>query len=210
MTTTTSTNGRLCNQIIRNLCVSLIAQKHNLCVEYSSYDKIKSLGIDLFIGTCKYENTIILNDDNFFEVLNLHQGELNANLNPNGIYNNGTYFQTKEITNHLYTYLHQPDIQKNIITMNPFKNRFLNNKDCFIHIRLTDVAQHNPGYAYYAKALAQMKFDNLYIASDDTNHAIIKQIVEKYPQAIIINYDEIMTLHFAMTTRHIILSHGSF
>ena len=94
--------------------------------------------------------------------------------------------------------------------MNPFKNRFLNNNDCFIHIRLTDVAQHNPGYAYYAKALAQMKFDNLYIASDDTNHAIIKQIVEKYPQAIIINYDEIMTLHFAMTTRHIILSHGSF
>jgi hypothetical protein len=33
MTTTTATNGRLCNQIIRNLAVSLLAEKHDLYVD---------------------------------------------------------------------------------------------------------------------------------------------------------------------------------
>jgi len=42
--TTTSNNGRLCNQIIRNLCVSLVAKKHNLFVIYNSYNKITKLG----------------------------------------------------------------------------------------------------------------------------------------------------------------------
>jgi hypothetical protein len=37
MTTTTYSNGRLCNQIIRNLAVSFIAEKNNLKVEYSNY-----------------------------------------------------------------------------------------------------------------------------------------------------------------------------
>ena len=52
MTTTTYNNGRLCNQIIRNLAVSFIAKKHNLNVNYANYDLISSqLVIDLFIGT---------------------------------------------------------------------------------------------------------------------------------------------------------------
>ena len=34
MTSTTGYNGRLGNQIIRNLAVSLIAEKHNLKVDY--------------------------------------------------------------------------------------------------------------------------------------------------------------------------------
>ena len=48
MTTITPSNGRLCNQIIRNLCVSLIAKKYNL-----------------FIGQNKYNDSIELNDSNF-------------------------------------------------------------------------------------------------------------------------------------------------
>ena len=43
MTTTTQYNGRLCNQIIRNLAVSKIAEKNDLFVEYSSYEEIKQL-----------------------------------------------------------------------------------------------------------------------------------------------------------------------
>jgi len=34
MISTTGSNGRLGNQIIRNLAVSLLAKKHNLKVEY--------------------------------------------------------------------------------------------------------------------------------------------------------------------------------
>jgi hypothetical protein len=41
MTTTTATNGRLCNQIIRNLAVSLLAEKRFVCglceLRYNSF-----------------------------------------------------------------------------------------------------------------------------------------------------------------------------
>ena len=68
--TTTICNGRLCNQIIRNIAVSLIAEKNDLYVNYWNYTLIHQLGIDLFIGNKKYENTISLNDDNYFSIYN--------------------------------------------------------------------------------------------------------------------------------------------
>ena len=52
-TITVGTQGRLCNQIIRNIAVSLIACKNNLYVEYYNYDKIAKLGIRLYIGEKK-------------------------------------------------------------------------------------------------------------------------------------------------------------
>ena len=51
--TTTIENGRLGNQIIRNLAVSQIASKNNLFVKYSSHEKIQQLGIILFVGDKK-------------------------------------------------------------------------------------------------------------------------------------------------------------
>jgi hypothetical protein len=48
MTTTIATNGRLGNQIIRNLAVSLIAEKFNLHVDYVNFNLINDLGINLF------------------------------------------------------------------------------------------------------------------------------------------------------------------
>ena len=37
-----------------------------------------------------------------------------------------------------------------------------------------------------------------------------KNIVEKYPNAKLIDYDEVDTIHFGSTNKHVILSHGSF
>ena len=45
MSSTTLRNGRLGNIIIRNLAVSLIAQKHNLFVDYAANNLIEQLGI---------------------------------------------------------------------------------------------------------------------------------------------------------------------
>jgi hypothetical protein len=64
MTTTTATNGRLCNQIIRNLAVSLLA-KHDLYVDYASCGTIRSLGIKLYCGANRYGETKVLTDANF-------------------------------------------------------------------------------------------------------------------------------------------------
>lgn len=200
---TTTNKGRLGNQIIRNLAVSLIAEKHNLKVEYSNKELITKLGIDLFSGSNIYNNIEELNDNNYFSILNCDN--LNYGLNPNN-----NFFQTKEITNFLYKYLHNDYIKSNIIKKNPFNERYNINNDLFIHIRLTDAASWNVGITYYLNTIQIINYDNLYISTDDKNHTIIKKIFELYSLAKIIDYDEIKTFQFASTCKHIILSHGSF
>ena len=68
MTSTTGTNGRLGNQIIRNLAVSLIAEKHNIKVNYYNKDLINKLGINLFSGINEYNSIQELTDNNYFTI----------------------------------------------------------------------------------------------------------------------------------------------
>ena len=201
--TTTIENGRLGNQFIRNLSVSLIAEKYDLNVSYCNKHIFNTLGINLFSGNNSYEYTECLNEENYFTIYNC--GNLNYNLNPNN-----SFFQTKEITNFLYDYLHKDIIKKNIIETNPFKERYNVNNDLCIHIRLTDASQWNPGFKYYLKIIKNINYDNLYISTDEPNHPIIKEILHLYPLANLINYDEVNTIQFASTCKYIILSHGSF
>ena len=98
MTSTTGSNGRLGNQIIRNLAVSLLAEKHNLKVDYYNNVLICKLGINLFSGINSYDCIQDLTDNNYFTIYNCDN--LSYNLDPNS-----NYFQTKEITNFLYNYL---------------------------------------------------------------------------------------------------------
>jgi hypothetical protein len=201
--TTTIAYGRLGNQIIRNLAVSLIAEKFNLHVNYVNFSIIDALGIPLFCGIHAYQETISLTEDNYFSVYNSDQ--LSTNLDPNK-----SFFQTKEITNFLYRYLHSENIKTNIINKNHFQSRYNNNNDLFIHIRLTDVAHYNPGIRYYVNIIKTIDFDHLYLSTDDFHHTIIREIMTHYPDAKIIYLDEISTFQFASTCKHIILSHGSF
>jgi len=202
-TTITYCNGRLCNQIIRNLAVSLIAKKHNLKVDYSSCDLIAQLGIDLFSGNYTNNNIVKLTDDNYFSILN--GDDLNCALDPNS-----NYFQTKEITIFLHEYLHAEYVKSKIIEKNPFKCRYNENNDLFIHVRLTDAADWNPGVNYYLNAIKSIHFDNLHIATDEKHNPIITTLLETYPSAKLVDEDEIRTIQFGSTCRHVILSHGSF
>ena len=201
--TSTEKNGRLGNQIIRNLAVSLIAEKHNIKVNYCNKDLINKLGINLFSGSNTYKSIQKLTGDNYFTIYNYDN--LDYNLNPNN-----NYFQTKEITNFLYNYLHTDVIKSQIIEKNIFKERYNNNNDLLIHVRLTDVAKFNPGINYYLNTIKTINFENLYISTDDKKHNIIIKILELYPNAKLINYDEITTFQFSSTCKNIILSHGSF
>ena len=82
-------NGRLGNQVIRNLAVSLLAEKHNLKVNYWNNDLMYKLGITLFSGINSYECTKRLTDDNYFATYNCDN--LNYNLDPNS-YDYRNYF----------------------------------------------------------------------------------------------------------------------
>jgi hypothetical protein len=202
MTSTIGRAGRLGNQIIRNLAVSLIAKKHNIAVDYYNNELIHTLGITLFSGNYVYENIQDLTDTNYFDIYN--SDTINYNLFPH------QFYQTKEITNFLYDYLHTDEVKSNIIEKNPFKERYNNNNDLYIHIRLTDARQFNPGIVYYVNAIKNIQFDNLYISTDENSHPMITELLQLYPLAQIIEYDEIATFQFASTCKHIILSHGSF
>jgi hypothetical protein len=93
---------------------------------------------------------------------------------------------------------------------NPFKDRYKVNNDCFVHIRLTDVAERNPGIDYYKKAIDSLSFDRLYVGTDEPTHPLIKELSDKYPGLSIVDYDEVETIQFASTNKNIILSHGSY
>jgi hypothetical protein len=200
MTTTTALNGRLCNQIIRNLAVSKIAEKNDLFVEYSSHEEMKQLGIELFIGKQSYDKTVSLTDANYFSI---YDQKIRYNLNPNN-----DYFQTKEIIKILYE--HIQSVKNNVIENNPFKARYEKNNDVCLHIRLTDAAQFNPVAQYYLNTLASFTFEKLYITTDDTNHSIITQILQKYPRAFLFKLDEVQSIQFASTCKYVVLSNGSF
>jgi hypothetical protein len=207
MTSTTAKNGRYGNQLIRNIAVSLIAEKFNLNVCYSSNQDTTNLGINLFSGEKNYESKMVLNDENYFEILN-SANNIESNLNPND-----AYFQTKEIISKIYEFLHREEVMQSVIQHNPFKERYKNNNDTYVHVRLGDVKSKNPGLEYYLKALEKVEFENLYISSDNPNHKIITEIKRKYrnhKRVEVIDYGKIKTIQFASTCKNIVLSHGTY
>jgi len=205
-TTTVYSGGRLGNQIIRNLFISIIAKNNNLKVNYNNQDNYyinqQKLGLELFSGTNDYNTVVILNDNNILEYVNK---EIKSNLGFHG----NVFFQTKECSNFLYNYI-QTEIKSNIESANIYKYRYNNNNDVFIHVRLGDVKTYNPGFIYYDKVLSTLVFEKGYISTDSPDDSIIQQLLEKYPILELIKYDEVNTIHFGSTCRHIILSHGSF
>ena len=206
---TAENNGRLCNQIIRNLATSLIAEAHDLYIEYSNHEKIHhQLGIVLFVGKDVHQYTVILTDDSYFNVL--ENTAMRQNVNPNQ-----HYFQTKKISNLLYNHI-RTNLKSNIMHKNPYKCRYNSNRDIFVHIRLGDVQQFNPGVNYYLHILQQIidsgtVINTIYLATDSPHHEIIQQIFDIYPKLVkLYIHEEIDTIQFGSTCSNLILSHGSF
>jgi hypothetical protein len=49
----------------------------------------------------------------------------------------------------------------------------------------------------------------MYISTDDANHPIVQTLLT-LPNSTLTNHDEITTMQFGSTCKHIVLSHGSF
>lgn len=203
MSYTTELNGRLCNQFIRNLATSVIAERHDLKVTYSNPVFFENIGLNLYSGNQSYDTHLELTDSNYFETLNMPVLRENVNTHH-------SFFQTREITNMLYERIRSDPLKTSIIAKNNYKERYNRNNDCFVHVRLSDVTHFNPGLAYYLTALSRITFDNLYIGTDSSNHKIIHRIVEAFPGSIVLDYNELDTIQFGSTCKHVILSHGSF
>jgi len=205
MSSTLGLPGRFGNKIIINLCMHFIAKKNDLHIEYDYFKECNELGLDLYCGKGIYSDTLFIDDNNLLYFV-IQNENINSNIRVK-LYN---YFQTKEICNYLFNYLNMEDSKKNIIKNNKFYERYNNNNDVFIHIRLDDAEKFNPGNQYYYKAINNIKnFDKIYISSDTIDHEICNNLIATY-NAIPINYNEVDTIHFGSTCKNIILSHGSF
>ena len=193
--------GRLCNQIIINLAMSFIAKKHDLNIRYHDHHRMDALGIPLFSGKHSYGDTIHINDNNYEDMYKLDS--IKANIEA------ASYLQTHPVASLIYSYFRTDEVQGSIIAKNAFKERFNNNNDVYIHIRLTDAEKHNPGIEYYLKALSTIEFDNIHISSDNLNHDIIYEILTKYPDCTYIEeYGPEETLQFASTCKYYPMVHS--
>jgi hypothetical protein len=198
--------GRLGNGFFVGMAMHFISKKNNLAMGYRFYDEIKRLGVDLFIGKHTYKNTIELLDTNFFDIITSTE-PLRKNIS---IVNN-MWCQTREFSKMIRDHFSIDTERNNIINNNIFKERYNNNEDLFVHIRLGDIVDRNFTHpiTYYNKVLQQINAKNRYISSDSIDHPLCKELIEKY-NLTIINYDEVETIMFASTCKNIVLSSGTF
>jgi len=198
-------NGRFGNLFFINMAIHFLSMKYNLKFNYKYYNKFKRLGIDLFIGTNTYQESFVLDDRNFYDLI-CQKDYKKTNL----MITNNMWCQTKEFTYALKYYFGKAKTKINIIKNNIFRERYSKNNDLYIHLRLGDVKSRiNNVYQYYEKAISQIHFDNGFISSDDENSPICQFLIQEYNLKIL-NYDETDTIKFASTCKHIILSGGTF
>tara|TARA_X000000950_G_scaffold209862_1_gene252343 strand:+ start:1790 stop:2869 length:1080 start_codon:yes stop_codon:yes gene_type:complete len=197
-------DGRFANQIIRNLAMAIIAEKFDLFIRYQRSQEIEKLGFKLFCGTKKYSKNKVVTEKNYYYILKYNT--LHYNIRSRG----KSFYQTKQITNDIHNYLKSSKIMDQIVNNNIHKERYKNNNDCFIHIRLGDVADWNPGFAFYYKIISNINFNKLYIATDSPDHSIIAQLRNRFPHLDLYDTNLPDIMLFASTCKHVILSYGSF
>ena len=72
-----------------------------------------------------------------------------------------------------------------------------------------DAKQWIPSIDYYLNTIKLIKFDKLFIASDNFDDDYIKKIQEQYPCELV-KLSAVETIQFGSVCKNIILSHGSF
>lgn len=196
--------GELGNAITRNLSGSILAKKHNLKIKYhKKFDMIKDIGIPLFSGTQVFDKKISVTENNYFNVLNENDIDFNIEIE-------GNYMQSKPVTDEIFKYLNDNENMEHIINNNPHKDRYNNNNDCFIHIRLGSTARWNPGFKYYDYVLSKLTYNKIYIATNENDNNIIKEIQNKYKNVIVMDNNLVDIIQFGSTCRYVILSYGTF
>ena len=204
--TSTVHNARLGNLFLINMAIHFIALKNNIKIKYKYYDEFKELGVNFFIGKKTYKEDFVLTDNSFLNIINK-----NEPIKKNLIIENKISCQTREFCFFLKEQL-KTIFTENIKNKNIFNERYNNNNDLFIHVRLGDVQDilqlHN-SFKYYDQMLSIMFYEKAYISSDSIHNELCKKLIKKY-NLNIINYNDVETIMFASTCNNIVLSGGTF
>jgi hypothetical protein len=198
---TSKSPGRFCNHFIRNMLAHFICLKNNLKFNYSYKNEMNKLGINLYSGENTYRNTILLKDDNILDTLNSKNNNFNIICKD--------FYQTPEFSKILREHFLMNKNKNEILKNNKYNNRYEKNNDLFVHVRLGDIKNFNPGFDYYNNIIKNINFEKGYISSDSIDDPICKKLIYQYNLQPFIA-DEVDTIMFSTTCKHIILSNGTF
>lgn len=202
------TDGRLVNKFILNMALNMMAKKYNFKADYMIEGEFKRLGISFFQGERNVlpgMRKIQLRDEEIYQYM---KGEVIPDIYFD-IENKQAYAQTKDMALYIRDYISHDDCKNAIIAANKHSNRYGNNNDVCIHVRLGDVPHFNPGFEYYDTVLSKLQFSCGYICSDSIDHDICRSLIEKYNLKPLI-MDEIETIQFASTCKYLVMSNGTF
>jgi len=196
--------ARFGNLFFLNMCLSMFSQKFDLKCSYKNELEFNKLGIYFQNGRQIYKKNLLLTDYNFENVL---ESDISSR---NIIINNSVWFHTNRFCKIIQTYFEKHNLFKNVRKSNLYKDRYNNNNDLFIHVRLGDVSDKTVCLQkYYTNMLEKQKFNRGFISSDSLNHPLCKKLIQKY-KLNVIDTSEVETIMFGSTCKHIILTGGTF
>jgi hypothetical protein len=178
-----------------------VARINDLNVIFIKQNEIESLGIELYTtGTKIYKQTYLINDDNIEMILKEPQIVKDMNIRIHD------YMQTPGVARYIRNriLINKETIQ----SKNPYT---YDNNNVFIHVRLGDVANDSRSkpFDYYDNVLNNLNFDKGYISSDTISDYRCQRLIDKY-KLNVFNSDEIDTIKFGSSCKHIVLSLGTF
>ena len=204
---TRNSPGRFANHFFRNLLCNLLSINNNIKFNYSYFNEFSELGIDLYQdGIETYTENIDLNETNFFHLVE-NKIKFNKNIKCEDLQQ--IYAQNEEFSIYIKKYIYQEEQKNHIIQKNCFNNRYNNNNDLFLHVRMGDAVEYNPGFIYYDAILSNLQFNNGYISSDLIDHPMCTALKNKY-KLNIYHDSEVKTIMFGSTCKNIVLSNGTF
>jgi hypothetical protein len=196
--------ARFGNLFFLNMCLHIFSLKYNLKSSYKYEKQFNQLGIYFYKGSNIYTKNLLLTDYNLERLLK-------SDVSPkNIIINNNVWFHRSDFCRLIHAYFTKKHIFEKIRNHNTYKNRYDNNNDLFIHVRLGDVtSKTNHLLDYYINIVDTKQFSKGYITSDSINHPICSHLIKKYNLEII-DKSEVETIMFGSTCKNIILSGGTF
>jgi hypothetical protein len=216
--------GRFGNQLMRNICASILAEKYNLKFGYSCYEAILSMGIKLYTEGEKTHPTTLQFKDEYFErfmennttTAYIWDGDEEPTPEKHNIDVNYIFLQTPVTARYIRDFINER--ASPIKQHNPFRERYENNNDVFVHIRLGDIANTNyiTPIEYYRNTLIKVLKDpqyyngERYISSDTIDHPMCQSLIQQFNMIPFLLTNEITTIQYASTCSNLILSTGTF
>ena len=199
--TSINLGGRFGNILFYNLVADYIARKIDLNFIYKNEQSIQQLGIDLYKGTKTYNDVITLTDENI-------QFIFKENIKKCNILING-YFQIPLVATYIRNHILLS--KENILKANQWYSISKGNNNLFVHVRLGDIIEFNgqEDYSYYNNTISEITFDKGFISSDNINHSYCQILIKKY-NLTPFEENEVSTIQFGSTCKHIVLSKGTF